>query len=379
TVERARESFDYWYPLDWRTSANELVQNHLTFMMFHHEALFEEEYHPRGIAAWGMVQLEGESMSSSKGHVVLPDEAIEEYGADTVRFALFAESEPWQDLDWRSDRVEQHRNKIQGFYERSHKLIGEGVERERNDLDRYVLSRLQHIIENTTEALEEFQTRKAGLNAFYELNSLINRYRNRSNELNREVVEELVETQVRLMAPFTPHICEELWSELGNDGMVSRANWPRPDEELVDEEIENAQELVDSTVDDIREVKDIVGADDFETIKVIVASRWKREVFEELQELVDERPEFGEAMSRLVEDRERYSEQIKSYLQEYLEEPGELPEEVFTEERELEILEQNRSFLESEFDAEIELEREKESEEEKAERAEPGRPAIVME
>ncbi|MFB6167192.1 MAG: leucine--tRNA ligase, partial [Candidatus Nanohaloarchaea archaeon] len=377
-VERARESFDYWYPLDWRTSANELVQNHLTFMMFHHEALFEEEYHPKGIAAWGMVQLEGESMSSSKGHVVLPDEAIQEYGADTVRFALFAESEPWQDLDWRSDRVEQHRNRIQNFYERSVDLIGAGTGREENNLDRYVLSRLQHIIENTTEALEEFQTRKAGLNAFYELNSLINRYRNRSDTMNSDVVEHLVETQVRLMAPFTPHICEELWQELGNEGMVSQAEWPEAEEELIEEEVENAQELVDNTVDDIRELEELVDTD-FDTIRIIVAAPWKREVFAELKEVVDERPEFGEAMSELVEDRERYADEIKGFLQEYLDSPGELPGEVFSTERELEILEENMSFLEGEFDAEVRLEEETESGEDKASRAEPGRPAIVME
>lgn len=378
TVERARESFDYWYPLDWRTSANELVQNHLTFMMFHHEALFEEEYHPGGIAAWGMVQLEGESMSSSKGHVVLPDEAIQEYGADTVRFALFAESEPWQDLDWRSERVEQHRNKIQNFYERNVELIGEGIEREENDLDRFVLSRLQHIIYNTTEALEEFQTRKAGLNAFYELNSLVNRYRRRADELNSEVIEELIETQVRLMAPFTPHICEELWSELGREELVSQAEWPGVDESLIDSEIQNAQQLVDNTIDDIREVKDIVDGE-FDTVKIIVADSWKREIFEELDELVDERPEFGEAMGELVEGRERYSERIKDFLQEYLDSPGELPDQVFSTGRELEILEENRAFLKDEFGSEVILEEENESDEEKASRAEPGRPAIVME
>ncbi|MFB6190079.1 MAG: leucine--tRNA ligase [Candidatus Nanohaloarchaea archaeon] len=377
-VERARESFDYWYPLDWRTSANELVQNHLTFMMFHHEALFEEEYHPRGIAAWGMVQLEGESMSSSKGHVVLPDEAINEYGADTVRFALFAESEPWQDLDWRSERVEQHRNKIQNFYERSMELIGSGAERERNGLDRFVLSRLQRIIQSTTEALEEFQTRKAGLNAFYELNSLVNRYRRRTDELNADVIERLVETQVRLMAPFTPHICEELWSELGKNGLVSQADWPDADESLIDEETENAQELVDNTVDDIREVKDIVGSE-FDTVKIIVADPWKREVFTELKELVNERPEFGEAMGKLVKDRERHSERIKDFLQEYLDSPGELPDEIFTTGRELEVLEESQAFLEEEFDAEVILEEENKSDEDKASRAEPGRPAIVME
>lgn len=377
TVEQARESFDYWYPLDWRTSANELVQNHLTFFMFHHEALFEEKYRPEGIATWGMVQLEGESMSSSKGHVVLPDNAIKKYGADTVRFLLFAGVEPWQDFDWRKDEVVQYRDKLKRFYNRSLEVYGEGVEREETNLDRYALSRLQKIIENTTEALEEFQTRKAGLNAFFELNSLVNDYRKKADELNSDVVEELVETQVKLMAPFTPHVCEELWEELGKDRFVSSEEWPSPDREMIDEEVEKAQQLVNKTVDDIRELSDLV--EDYDDIKIIVADDWKRELFVELKEIVEERPEFSEAMQELVEDRERHADTIKGYLENYLDQPGELPEEVFPKEREIEILEENWAFIEQEFDASVTVEEESESGEEKASRAEPGRPAIVME
>lgn len=376
-VEAARESFDYWYPLDWRTSANELIQNHLTFMMFHHTALFSEDKWPEGIATWGLGTLEGQKMSSSKGHVVLPDDAIEKYGADTTRFFLFASSEPWQDFDWRADDVKKYRNKLRSFYNRSIELYDSGEEKEYNNLDRYALSRLQQIIENTGEALEDFQTRKAGLNAFFELNSLINNYRKRSETVNKKVVNQLVETQIRLMAPFTPHTAEELWSEIGKDGFVSEAKWPEPDQELVDEEVENSQQLVERTVEDIREVEEIVG--EFEKVKVIVAEDWKRELFSELKEVVEERPEFGEAMGRLVQGREKQADTIKGYLQDYLKEPGALPEKVFEEAKEVEILEENQSFFENEFDAEIVIETEKESEEDKASRAEPGRPAIVME
>ncbi|MBC5792775.1 MAG: leucine--tRNA ligase [Nanohaloarchaea archaeon] len=375
-IEEARESFGYWYPLDWRTTANELIQNHLTFFMYHHTALFNEENWPNGIATWGMGLLEGEKMSSSKGHVVPAEEAIDEYGADTSRFFLFASVEPWQDFDWRSDEVQQYQDKLESFYERSIEIYGAGEEREPNTLDKYVLSRLQGIIEEATEGLEEFQTRKAGLNAFFELNSLINMYRNRSDNLNVEVVNELVETQVRLMAPFTPHVCEEIWTEIGKEGFVSEADWPEANQEKVDEEVEKAFELVDNTVEDIREVEEFV--DSYEKVKIIVAEDWKRELFEELKDVVDERPEFGEAMGRLVSGRKDHADTIKSYLQEYLEEPGELPSEIFSVEREEEILEENRAFIEEEFDAEVEIEREKNSSEDKASRAEPGRPAIVM-
>ncbi|WP_414837640.1 leucine--tRNA ligase [Candidatus Nanosalina sp. VS9-1] len=376
-VEKARESFDYWYPLDWRTSAYPLIQNHLTFMMYHHTALFEQDDWPQGIATWGLGTLEGKKMSSSKGHVKLPDNAINEYGADTTRFFIFASREPWQDFDWNEDDVEEYFNKVRNFYNRSLELYNTGEEREMNRLDRYALSRLQKIVREATEGLEEFQTRKAGLNAFFEMNSLINRYRTRSDTLNREVVNELVEKQIRLMSPFTPHICEELWNEIGGEGFVSKAEWPEADEELIDEEVEASEDLVQETMSDIREVADIVG--DYEEIKIIVAGEEKRELFRELNKTVDDRPEFGEAMQQLIESTGSEPETIESYLKNYLNSPGDLPENVFSEDDELEILEENEKFLEKEFDSWVDIVTEEDSEDEKASRAEPGKPAIILE
>ena len=376
-VEEARESFGYWYPMDWRTSAYPLIRNHLTFMIYHHTALFEEKNWPKGIATWGLGTLEGKKMSSSKGHVKLPDNAINEYGADTTRFFIFGSREPWQDFDWNEEDVTKYFNKVQKFYERTLELDGKGVEREKNKLDKYTFSRLQKIIREATEGLEDFQTRKAGLSAFFELNSLTNKYQNRSDEMNSEVVQALISAQVRLMAPFTPHICEELWSKLGNNGFVAEAEWPEVDEDLIDGEVENEYQLFENTVEDIREIADMV--DDFDEIRIIVADEWKRDLFREMIDVIDKRPEFGDAMGRLVSGRKEHAEKIKSYLQNYMDSPGELPENIYSDERELEVLEGNSSYIQNEFDASISFELEENSESEKASRAEPGRPAIVLE
>ena len=376
-VEEARESFGYWYPMDWRTSAYPLIRNHLTFMIYHHTALFEEKNWPKGIATWGLGTLEGKKMSSSKGHVKLPDNAINEYGADTTRFFIFGSREPWQDFDWNEEDVTKYFNKVQKFYERTLELDGKGVEREKNKLDKYTFSRLQKIIREATEGLEDFQTRKAGLSAFFELNSLTNKYQNRSDEMNSEVVQALISAQVRLMAPFTPHICEELWSKLGNNGFVAEAEWPEVDKDLIDGEVENEYQLFENTLEDIREIADMV--DDFDEIRIIVADEWKRDLFREMIDVIDKRPEFGDAMGRLVSGRKEHAEKIKSYLQNYMDSPGELPENIYSDERELEVLEGNSSYIQNEFDASISFELEENSESEKASRAEPGRPAIVLE
>jgi leucyl-tRNA synthetase len=376
-VEEAHEQFEYWYPLDYRTSAYPLIQNHLTFMIFHHTALFDREDWPQGIATWGLGTLEGKKMSSSKGHVKLPDNAIQEYGADTTRFFIFASREPWQDFDWNEDDVQEYYNKVRSFYNRSMELYDSGEDREKNNLDRYALSRLQKIIRNATDGLEDFQTRKAGLNAFFELNSLVNRYRDRSDELNTEVINELIETQIKMMAPFTPHICEELWDEIEGEGLVSDSDWPEADEELVDEEVEAAEGLIEDVMSDIRELEDLVGH--YEEINVIVADEDKRELFREMKEVLEERPDFGDAMQQLIESTSCEPEEIEDYLQEYMDSPGQLPDRVFSQEKELEILQENEKYLEEKFDTWVDITTESESDSDKASRAEPGKPAIVME
>ncbi|MFC6725830.1 class I tRNA ligase family protein, partial [Halobium palmae] len=123
TALELREEWDYWYPVDYRFSANDLISNHLTFYLFHHTELFPEPKWPQGIVVMGMGLLEGDKMSSSKGHVVLPGEAIGEYGADTARFFLLNSAEPWQDFDWRADQVGSVRDQLDRFWNRAGEIV----------------------------------------------------------------------------------------------------------------------------------------------------------------------------------------------------------------------------------------------------------------
>ena len=104
-VEKIQNEFNYWYPLDWRLSAKDLVGNHLSFLMFHHSAIYPKDKWPKGTVVFGMGLLEGNKMSSSKGNVILLKDAIREYSADVVRLFLMASAEPWQDFDWREKEV----------------------------------------------------------------------------------------------------------------------------------------------------------------------------------------------------------------------------------------------------------------------------------
>ena len=104
-LDAMRQEFLYWYPYNFRFSAKDLISNHLTFQIFHHVAIFPKQYLPQGMVVFGMGLLNGAKMSSSKGNVFLLEDAVKEFGADTVRMFLMGSAEPWQDFDWRNELV----------------------------------------------------------------------------------------------------------------------------------------------------------------------------------------------------------------------------------------------------------------------------------
>jgi leucyl-tRNA synthetase len=87
-LKAMRTEFLYWYPVDLRNSAKELIPNHLTFYAFHHAAMFEEKQWPVGFSVNGMIEIEGQKMSKSRSIFVTWRQALETYGADALRATL---------------------------------------------------------------------------------------------------------------------------------------------------------------------------------------------------------------------------------------------------------------------------------------------------
>lgn len=88
TLDTMRREFEYWYPLDLRVSGKDLVQNHLTFFLYVHLAIFPREFWPKGIRVNGHLMLNGEKMSKSSGNFLTLEDAISKFGADATRVAL---------------------------------------------------------------------------------------------------------------------------------------------------------------------------------------------------------------------------------------------------------------------------------------------------
>ena len=386
-----RAEWQYWYPVSRRFSANDLISNHLTFYLFHHAELFDESQWPEGITIMGMGLLEGEKMSSSKGHVVLPGKAIEKYGADTVRFFLLNSAEPWQDYDWRADQVAGVEKQLTRFWNRATELI-EADEpdvdpaSDLEHIDRWLLSKLQSTIDTVTQALDNSETRSASQAAFYGFDEHLKWYRRRA-DLDRAgaqwTLRHVLETRLRLLAPFVPFMANELHEQLTGTP-AEDAPWPQVDAEWESTRTETEERQIERLTDDIQDILTVTEQDP-ETIRVYVAADWKQSVFETVRETGTN---VGQVMGEVMQDpdlRERGNE-VNQLVQDLVDLVRSLDDETLAamdDVDEVSTYETARAFLEREYDADVEIYAEDGERiadpENRASKAVPFRPAIHIE
>lgn len=254
-LQEMRREFAYWYPVDLRASAKELLPNHLTFSIFHHTAIFPESDWPRAFSVNGMVNIEGQKMSKSKGNFVPIKDAIERFGSDATRCALLLSAEDMNDPNWRTKDVQSMMVNLGRFYELARRIISMRREREEEGwVDKWLDSAVQRHIDKVTQSLGSFKTRTALENAFYEVFSDVRRYMEVKRDGHPRRLKKALDVWTRLMAPFAPHISEEIWHQMGNDGFVALAEWPVPDETRVDLRSELLMDMVNDLIEDTRNI-----------------------------------------------------------------------------------------------------------------------------
>ncbi len=254
-LDKIRKEFLYWYPVDLRTSAKELIPNHLTFYIFHHVALLPEELWPKMIAVNGMLNIEGKKLSKSKGIVITIKEALEKYGADTTRFYLASLAEGMEDAELTSKGFEEAQNALQNFYKFALKIVEIEDEERNTNMDEWLMSMFQRRIKNVTDYLEELRLRSALVEAFYNVWNDIKWYMKRSEKLNPKIMKRILKEWLILLTPFIPHICEELHEKLGNNFFISQAKWPSYDPSLINPSIEAREILIIKLYDDINNIR----------------------------------------------------------------------------------------------------------------------------
>jgi leucyl-tRNA synthetase len=271
-IKQVRREFEYWYPVDLRSSGKDLVANHLLFYLFHHVALFEKSLWPRAIAVNGYVSLEGQKMSKSKGPLLTMKRALETYGADVTRLYILHSAEYDSDADWKSREIEGLSANLERFYELVKEQYLKGPA-EVTMLDRWLVSRFQRAVKEVTEAMDRLQTRRAVNFAFFEIMNLVRWYLRRGGK-NLSLI---LDDWIKLLAPFAPHVCEELW-HLKHDSFVSLERYPEFDPAKIDEEAEKAEKYLEQLVEDIKEVMKFVEKP--RIVYIHPAEEWKRRALE---------------------------------------------------------------------------------------------------
>ncbi|MDN5344702.1 MAG: leucyl-tRNA synthetase [Clostridia bacterium] len=242
----ARDKVDYWMNVDQYIGGVEHAILHLMYARFFTKALHdfglvgvEEPF--QNLLTQGMVLKEGSKMSKSKGNIVSPEEIIDRYGADTARLFILFAAPPERDLEWSDQGVEG----CYRFLNRVWRLVAAYADDVRR-ADALPMAptkpadeelwRLLHVtIKKVTEDIETRFNFNTAISAIMELVNGCYRYQDgiSANEQNLPLMGEVLRKLVTLLAPFAPHIAEELWQGLGGRASVHLERWPVYDPEAL--------------------------------------------------------------------------------------------------------------------------------------------------
>jgi leucyl-tRNA synthetase len=401
-LKQMREEFEYFYPLDSRHSGRDLVPNHLTFFIFNHSAIFPEKYWPRQIVVNGSILMEGKKMSKSFGNIIPLRDAVKTYGADPLRLAILATAELLQDADLSLGLVKTFRERLERLYDTAVSVIKDRAVADMGELrteDRWIISRLQRIVEQATDAINRLRVREALHNIVYQADQDAQWYLRRSRidsgedraKVIAEVTHQLIETRVRLLAPFAPFISEEIWELMGHKDFISAAGWPKADESKIDIKAEEGEELVKGLLDD---TLNIVRVTKIKPSRVVyyTSYEWKWMVYLSALQLAGEGSlDTGSLMKELMENGELKSraKEVSAFVKKLGEEVRTVPSDM--RERRMKIgilgesgiLEAAKGFLGKELGADVSIYGEDDSgrydPKNRAGFSKPYRPAIYVE
>ena len=400
-LKELHDEFDYFYPLDFRHSGRDLISNHLTYMLFCHEGIWPSEKWPKGIVVNGSVLMEGSKMSKSLNNIVPLINAIEMFGADPLRMSLMITAEPLKDADFSPDLAKNMRDNLEKFYNRAKEVItqGKGNNSDLKPIDKWMLSKLQGHISEANEAMEELKVRKTIHSALYNLNGDMDWYRKRiarymdntdRSEAIKYVEWKVLDTQVRMLAPFTPHLCEEIWEMMGEEDFIAFAKWPETDKRLVDKQSEELEEIIQTCMEDIQKITKVTGITP-SNIHFYTADGWKWKIYLKALALAKERQlEIGKLIQESFKDDElkTRTKEVPKFARQIIDDVIKLPERnlelrlKMRQLNEVSILQDSINFIEAETGAKVSIGAESdpwiEDPVKRATRSKPYRPAIYI-
>ncbi|MFS0749269.1 isoleucine--tRNA ligase [Oceanobacillus sp. 1P07AA] len=222
----------------------------------------------------------GQKMSKSKGNALNPVELIEEFGADALRWALLADSSPWNNKRFSKKTVSQAKSKVidtllnvYSFYSMYADIDNFNVKEHAGDakttMDRWILSRMNSVIKEVTTSLDQYDITKGARSIALFVEELSNWYVRRSRQrfwssgMNEDkkaaftTLHEVLTKLTQLMAPYTPFVSDDIYTKLQGDS-VHVSDFPKVDEKAIDEKLETDMQGVLEVIEGARSLRNEV-------------------------------------------------------------------------------------------------------------------------
>ncbi|XP_022705875.1 leucine--tRNA ligase, cytoplasmic-like isoform X2 [Varroa jacobsoni] len=259
TFDILKREFEFWYPLDVRCSGKDLVPSHLSYLIFNHTAIWEQEPEKwvRGVRANGHLLLNSEKMSKSTGNFLTLIDAINMFGADGMRLTLADAGDGVEDANFVMNMADAGILRLFTFLEWVKEIIEVQKKLRTGPLntfaDKSFANQINfHIIE-TKKNYDAFLFKEALRTGFFEFQTARDEYRELCllDGMHYDLVMRFIEVQVLMLSPICPHISEHIWMKhLKNKESIMFARWPSA--EPVDEKLLKSSEYLREVSHELR-------------------------------------------------------------------------------------------------------------------------------
>jgi len=312
--DEIKDDFDYWYPVDINLGGKEHKTVHFPVFLMNHVALMPKDKYPKGIFThWWVTQKGKEKISKSKGGVEHINEAATTYGVDAMRLYYTHVGSPFVDIEWDSEAVIKYKNRIANIYKMINQ-VSRFKDKKDENLDNWLKSSTQRTIQKTKDAFENFDLRIATNEIFFECQKNIQWYLKRGGS-NAKLLNDFINTWIKLMTPVAPHLSEELWSN-NNSSFVSNESYPEFNSKEIFEKEEVGELLLSSVSEDIAEILKVTKIKP-KNICIYTSPKWKYSLFRKAIELSNKgKINTGIIMKEVMADPEMKSiaKEVSQYV-----------------------------------------------------------------
>jgi len=257
-LKTLRKSFEYWYPLDLRSSGKDLIPNHLTFFLYIHTALFPREYWPKSVRSNGHLLLNGDKMSKSTGNFLTITQAVAKFGADATRIALADAGDGMEDANFEEKGANAAIMRMYILKEWIEQTVADKSLRTENDpkvlWDTLFEDEMNLLVHEAYAHYANTDYKLALKSSLYDFQSARDFYResclNAGTPMSRPLILRYVELQSLLISTIAPHWAEYMYLEvLHKPTSIQNARWP--DVPQADKALTAQREYIKSTSSNI--------------------------------------------------------------------------------------------------------------------------------